>query len=327
MMFIKSSADEVIPEDYNDLQRQYGTLIYKTLLKANKVDRNFEDLLGYVWMKLLEARLLDRFKEHVQRQIPKVLTALQVCDFFGISWSQWIVAMGAYHKGVPSKYRWDGKIIARKKGRWMPTPINLAEFKAQGLAGYASKDALFDLEDIVKLSLDEKRLKNGNIRGAFLIMGREVRDGVIVGGERPEGYLKFPEVKTTRTQFKNYLLRAVMNHYANFCRTQNRKHKERPQISTGEEAIIWENTLPDSKAVGTDNQVALKEAQKLLSETLREYLEGIQSDKEIEEYELEIFTSLGDGTSLMRALRNSDLPPKICKSIFETVRPRVNEFR
>jgi hypothetical protein len=84
-----SSSGSVVPRDYNELHSQYGALILRLLKKYNKVERNFEDLHSYVWMKILEAKLLDRFKAKIEKQRPKVLTAIEVCDVLGVSWLQW----------------------------------------------------------------------------------------------------------------------------------------------------------------------------------------------------------------------------------------------
>lgn len=324
-----SSFGGLVPENYEELQRQYGALIYKLLWKYNKIERNLEDLHSYVWMKILEARLLNRFEERVQDQVPKVLTAVEACDFLGISWEQWIAAMWGYHKGHSKKNK-DGsrKRGRRKRGHWMPIPINIAEFQVMGVTGFAAKTALFAFEDIIQLTLD-RRTKNGGIRKTFRVMGRDVRDGIVAGESRPEGFLKFPEVRVTKLQFQNYLVMAVLNHYANFCRTQERRHKERPYTPPAymrdEDSPHWESTLPDKKP-SVDTMIALSEARQMLSETLHECLDGVESCKPIEEHENEVFTSLENGASLMQALRKAELPPKVCKSVLETVRPLAREF-
>jgi len=324
-----SSDSPIIPKDYEELHRQYGPLVKNLLLKHNKVERNFEDLHSYVWVKILEAQVLTRFMEKVQSQTPKVMTAVEACDFLGVSWSQWVFAMMGYHKGHSRRNK-DGsrKRGRRKKSHWMPTPINLAAFEAQGLLGYTAKTALFAFEDIIQLTL-ESRTKGGKIKRAFRSMGRDVRDGVVVGESRPEGYLKFPPVKVTRTQFQNYLTLAVLNHFANFCRTQSRRHKERPQTPPAylrdEPSPAWESTLPD-KSTTVDTMIALDEARQMLSETLHECMDGVQTCKPIEEHESEVFTSLENGASLMQALRRSELPPKVRKSVLETVRPLIREY-
>jgi len=322
-MMLDTSFLEVVPKNYEELQRQYGKLIHNVLLKTNKVERNKEDIHSYVWMKLIEARLLERFEDYAKCQVPKVLTAFGVCDLLGISWGQWITAMWAYHKGVPCKRRYKRGRIPRKRGCWMPTPINTAEFQAKGLVGYSAKTALFAFSDVIQLSLEERHFKNGNVHKPFLRIGRAIQDGIVIGEDRPEGHLKFPPVKVTKGMFINYLVMAVLNHYANYCRTENRRHKERPYIPPTfmeDEAQAWENSIPDQKAdAGT--RIALSEAREILSTTLRKALNGVESCKPIEEHETEIFISLENGASLMRALRDTELPPKVCQYVFDSMRP------
>jgi hypothetical protein len=322
-MMLDSSFSEVVPKNYNELHERYGKLIHIVLTKKNKVERNMEDLHSYIWMKILEAKLLERFEDYVRCQVPKVLTALEACELLGVSWGQWATAMWAYHKGVPRKRQGKRGRIPRKKGRWMPTPINVAEFQARGLAGYSAKTALFAFSDIIQLSLDERQFKNGSVRKPFLLIGRNIQNGTVIGRDRPEGYLKFPVVRVTKSMFRNYLIMAVLNHYANFCRTEDRRHKERPYIPppfVEDEAQAWETNLPDKKA-DASTMIALSEARKILSTTIRKALSGVESCKPIEEHETEVFASLENGASLMRALRDTALPPKICQCVVDTMRP------
>jgi hypothetical protein len=325
------SEGSVIPKNYNELQKQYGALIYKLLFKYNKVERNMEDLHSYVWVKLLEANLLDRFNDYVLRQTPKVLSALECCDLLGVSWGQWITAMWSYHKGDPLTYDKNGAILSRRQGRWMPTPINLAEFQARGLAGYSAKSALFAFSDIIQLSLDEKRFKSGKLRGAFRLMGREVDPlGQVLGDDRPEGLIKLPDIHVTKAQFRNYLTMAVLNHYANFCRTAERRHKERPYTPPAylseDDAPSWEATLPDLQSSDADTVLALSEARQMLSTTLHECLDGIVSCKPVAEHESEVFSMLENGSTLMQALRDTNLPPKVRNAVLDTIRPLAVGF-
>jgi len=326
----KPSEGSVVPKNYVELQKQYGPLITKLLLKYNKVERNKEDLHGYVWMKLLEASLLERFDDYCLRQTPKVLSALECCVFLGVSWGQWITAMGSYHIGEARGVDQRGA-VRRRQGRHMPTPINLAEFQARGLSGYSAKSALFAFDDIVRLSIDEVRLNNGKIRPPFRVMGRDINaEGEVVGESRPEGIIKFPSVHVTKSQFRNYLTMAVLNHYANFCRTAERRHKERPVLLPDflrdDDAPCWEATLPDHRITGADTALALLEARQMLSDTIHECMDGISSCKPVEEHESEVFLMLENGSSLMQALRDTNLPPKVRTAVLDTIRPLAAEF-
>jgi len=274
-----------------------------------------------IWLKLVEANLLQKFEDHIQKQVPQVLTAVEACDVLGVSWNQWVTAMWGYHKGYPIKKQ--GQIVGRRQSRWMPTPINLAA------VGYTSKVALFDFEDIIRLSTDQKRCANGTIKNAFRVIGREVRAGVVLGGERPEGAAKLPEATTTQAQFRNYLTMAVLNHYANYCRTQFRRHKEKPHKVPAymeDDAPSWEATLPDTASADADTLVALSEAKQMLSHTLFECLDGVPTCKPVSEHEIEMFEQLEKGASLMQALESLNIPHKVKTAILNTVRPRAPEF-
>lgn len=298
----------VVPKNYEELQRHYGDHVRNLLNRYNKVERNLEDLHGYIWVKILEAKLLERFQDYVSRQVPRVITGLQATDLLGISWKQWIAAQRGYHqKGVG----------------WMPTPINDLEFKASGVDGWASKEALYSLVDVFQLTIE--RHIGHSFRLPFRIMGRHVKDGEIVGGERPEGYLKIPELRVTGSQFRNYLTMAVLNHYANFCRTLDRRHKERPPVQRAgrEDAPIWESTLVDSSQASPETRAALNEARQIITSALQQHSKDPQVTESVEDV---IFSRLSDGSSLLQALKEAQIPPRVRKAVVRALRPYVKSL-
>ena len=310
----------VYPQTYDELVRDYGNLIYSLLLRHNKVEQNLEDLHSYVWMKLLEAQLLARFEEHVQKQHPKVLTALKACDVLGVSWLQWSSAMSAFHKGIAHQGS-SGRIICFKVGHWMPTPINLLEFQESEVPGYLHQEALYSYLDVMHLA---------HLDRTFEVVGQKIQDGMVVAPDRPEGRVKKTPIKVTKNQFKNYLIMSVLNHYANFCRTKVRRHKERPvnQPSYGEEDApqVWEATLPDVQTADTELQLTLVQACSLLSDTIQECVRKSELSESVEFYEEKVFTSLSTGSSIMQALKNAGLPAKAQKAILKAVRPKVAHY-
>lgn len=317
----KSSEGFSVPRTYNELQQQYGSHIHKLLYRFNKVDRNFEDLHNTIWLKLMEAKLLERFEEHIARQVPKVLNAIEACDLLGISWQQWRAAMHTYHRGLPSLRDEDGDVIARKRGRWMPTPINAEEFRAKGVEGYASKSALFSFLDVIQLTLEER--VNGVVRRPFRVMGRKIdQDGNVVSDTRPEGEIKIPEVKVTPSQFRNYLSMAVLNHYANFCRTVKRRHKERPHTPSvhQEDPVSWEASLQDDKVVPADTILELNEARGILQETIEECMDGTVTCVPLAEQGAEVLRRLQEGQNLTQALKGTNIPNGVRDAVLETLR-------
>ncbi len=327
-MTLQTSDGTLLPKTYPELYKQYGPFVHNFLKQRNKIERNQEDLEQYIWLKIVDAQLLQRFWDNAQRQMPKVLTALEACMLLGVSWNQWVAAMHTAHRGV-QKYNAKGKKAGRKKGlRWMPTPINLLEFEAQGVLGYTSKKALFDFDDIIHLSYYAERDKKGVIRKAFRKMGRDVdANGKVIAETRPEGFAKLPEVKVTKSQFKHYLQMAIGNHFANFCRTAERRHKERPVTPPPhqEDAPSWESTLEDTISAGSDSMVALTDVKQLLSNTIYECLDG-NSCRPVSEVETEVFRMIEDGASLMQALGKAGVSAKARSAILDTIRPLAMEL-
>lgn len=315
-MTLSSLSDSfVAPRDYKELHQQYGKLIAKLLLKHNRIERNAEDLHGYVWVKLLEAQLLERFERYVQRQKPRVLSALEACDLLGVPWPQWLLAMSRFHVGTPHIAP-SGQVLVFRVGPWMPTPINMGEFP---FCGHLQPNALFAYTDIIHLSVSE----------VLPTVGQDVQGGILVDLTRSERF-KIPGVRVTKAQFKNYLTMAVLNHFANYCRTEDRRHKERPVIPSvhqDEDSPSWEASLPDTKSTDSNTLLSLSEARKMLSSTLHECADGFDLCLPVEEHENKLFELLEDGLSLFQALKQSDLPPRVCRSVLNTVRrPLSDEY-
>jgi len=295
----------VVPCSYAELQKLYGLHIKKLLMRCNTVGSNFEDLHSYVWVKIMEARLLDRFEDHVSRQTPKVITAIEACDLLGVSWQDWVQTLRAYHTG--------------KRKLWMPTPVNEAEFRLQGVSWFTAKNATFSYDEIIHLTHGEHI--RGKLRWAFNHWGRDVQNGIVIGESRPGYLFKIPELRATKSQFKNYLSTAVLNHYANFCRTLKRRHQERTQIPRGFDGdpTLWEDTLEEVKEAPSDVKVALSEARALLSEAIQSCLTefGIPV---VGDEEGKIIAQLQDGASLPHALKCSGLPARVRRSVLKSIR-------
>lgn len=317
-MALGTSEVSVVPKNYGELFSQYGDHIRNQLKRANRVERNYEDLVGYVNLRLIEAKLLDKFREKLDRMRPKVIDALAVCDILGVPWTTWLAAMSAYHTGAPIEGSC-GVVIGYRVGHWMPTPINIAAFEAQGLPGHLEKNALFSFKDVLHLA---------ELDGGLGFLGQDVQRGVPLAPCR-EVKIKIPEVKATRSMFKNYLAMAVGNHFSNFCRTEDRRHKERtviPSPHAEDDAPSWEAGLTDSKVADSDTMVALAEAKAMLADILIQCSDGVDLCKPVEQHTGEVFEMLEGGESIMQALRKSDLPPKVCKSVLRTVRPLFPDF-
>lgn len=315
----KPKADTpIIPRNYEELQQQYGDLIRSLLLKRNKVERNLEDLHSYVWVRLLEAKLLDKFQLHVQKQRPRVLSAIQACDMLGVTWTQWMAAMSAFHAGTPCYH--DGHPLVFRIGGWMPTPINRAEFEISGVVCHLEPTALFAYQDIEHLA---------SIDTFGDLLGQDVQDGILCATRR-EVKILYPEVKVTKSKFRNYLTMSVLNHFANFCRTQTRRHKERPQPPVAyheeETATVWEATLEDTTSVDADTMIALSEAREMLADTLFEHLDEDVMCQPVEEFSDSIFSMVENGSTILQALKTAAVPPKARKAILNRIRSHGKTF-
>lgn len=282
----------IAPKNSKELQVRYGDFIANVIKAHNKVNNYFEDIYQYVWVKLLEVDFLDHFRNFANRQIPNKLTGIAACDFLGVAWDDWYQAMV-------------------DDVEWMPVSVNSEP--------RTSKLAEFVFTDIIQLTL---------IENCFPV-GRDVRNGEVFGEDRPEGFLKFPGSNGNPGMFKHYLERSVVNHYRNYCRTHSRRHRERPvkiSSNTGSpQNCFLENSLPDLKRIDAESSASFNEVRELLCETIAE---GFGGDYfESLEHQVEIFDSLESGESLIRALKNSSLPPKIRRYVLSTIRPLAENFK
>jgi DNA-directed RNA polymerase specialized sigma24 family protein len=305
---IEACWPEDIPRNYKEMEKQYGGFVAATLRKYNKVNRNFSELLAHIWMRLIHVDVIGKFMASVAEKMPRTMTATEACHLLGVTFGQWRTKMWAYHVGDPVIR--NGRMVCRKQGGWMPTPINAEIFlkKTNGKSnGYSSKNAIFASEDIMKLASDEHELKNGGVRGPFA----------------KQGPLNLPQLKATKGHFQAYLARTIHSNFANWCRTDERKYsKDRPMFlrtdEEGEESN-WEANLADPRSSGQETTAMVSEACKRLSTTLYSAMEGVPSCKPVEEHETEMFELLEDGYTLPEVVRKMDIPEKAKKAILRSV--------
>lgn len=130
------SWPEGLPKNYDELARQYGDHIAQQVARHNKVAWNLEDLLQTIWLKLIESQVLEKFVARASSDLPPTMTALEACDYLGVSFDYWkknvmYVAMKKDEQGD-------------ERYSWMPKPIEGSAY---------SKKALFLTDEI--LVLDE----------------------------------------------------------------------------------------------------------------------------------------------------------------------------
>lgn len=214
---------EGLPRDNNELFRQYHKVVFNYIRNLNKVERNLEDIAQEIWKKLLESRVLDKFVESSRRRLPPTMIANDAAAYLGVSWSQWQNAMwtGARQEGMRKKA--NGRLQKRNRV-WMPAPMEGTIY---------SRKAVFLTEDIVALG-------NGNF----------------FKKRKPESERVQPPGVLSAKGFKSYLMRAVHNHFANWCRTKSRRHKEHT-VAPMEDGTTWEAGLEDRMPVDSADLVDL----------------------------------------------------------------------
>lgn len=308
------AQDDVIPCDYTELWRDYAKFVANLLRKYNKVGRNHEEVLSHNWEKLVQSRMLEKYRAFVTEKMPKTMTAVEACSFLGISFGQWRTAMWAFHMGDPI-YNKDKIEVRRRRGHWMPTPLNAEAFLAKSGGksnGYSAKTAILDTDDLILLTVNEKLMKNGSVRGPFF----------------KQGPLNVPGIKVTKGHFSSYLAKCVHNNFMNWLRTKARKHQERPHDTFaefrgyGDNPVAWEATIEDPHGARQEARTACSEALRKLSESLHQSMEGVPSCKPVAEHETEMFDLLEQGIPLQDVMRKLDLPDRVRRAVLNSIKDR-----
>lgn len=318
-----------IPQNYEELHRMFAPFIAATLRRHNTVRHNFEELYSYIWAKQVEKDVISLFMEYVREKMPQRMTAVQACAFLGITWGQWEQKQWAYHTGDPIKSRHDpDRIIGRRRGGWMPTPLNSDDFRlkleaknarliARGevpkpippCPGNQSKKALYEVDDIITLATMERQLNNGSVVGAF----------------SKQGPMVHPQMKVTKAHFQSYLARSIYTDWANWCRTYKRKwEKDRPRYereTDDPDAPTWEQSLVDPRGARQETQTVVTEACERLSRTLHESMRGVdpRKCKPVEQTEMEMFELLECGVPLPDVVKRLSVPKRVRQNILKSI--------
>jgi len=129
----------------------------------------------------------------------------------------------------------------RDKGWWVPLPIK----------GYYTKpDALYKTEEIIKLR------ESGVFQTCLSDTLPELPGGACVA---------------TRGRFESYLTTCIHNHFANFCRTRERRDQD-VYLAPREDGSAWESHLHDCDGVAPDEVADLSRALNKLGDTGRDVL-------------------------------------------------------
>ena len=131
-------ATAIIPTDYDELVVTYQPFIAAEIRRANTVTTNFEDALQDVLVRLMEARVIERFHDRSVDH-PPTMTGAEAAAFIGVSFHTFSVRLYGYHRG----HSRPGKGLVREKTP-LPSPLT-------GLI--SSMTATYRGEDIVNMSL------------------------------------------------------------------------------------------------------------------------------------------------------------------------------
>lgn len=124
--------DDYVPNDNNDLVKQYDKFVALLVRRYNRVDSNFKDLLQHVWMKLIEVKVIEKYLKS-GGSLPKKLTAVQACAYLQMSWGQFKVSVWRH---VFGDYRKLGAIKADA------TTLTSVLDRDQGICALCGKDCL-----------------------------------------------------------------------------------------------------------------------------------------------------------------------------------------
>lgn len=276
---------EGLPRTYDELAAKYGDYIVKRVRKYNQVDRNFEDLFQSIWMKLIESNLLNKFAARAASTLPPTMTAEEACSYLGITFEAWQAAVRpstrmpvpiggiSFRRGAVVRTediaRFDKSGYIRK--RHYPQCCDAEYFGETMTAEEACAFWGVNFSFWKNLMTAARKEARGNFRLSKLVSGKlsspkarvltkdvEALDASGVLGVRTESRRR-PE--PTARGFKTYLGNAIHNHFANFCRTQNRRNKDEvlaPQTiiiastsgyyyaGKSEEGTAWEGALVEA---------------------------------------------------------------------------------
>jgi DNA-directed RNA polymerase specialized sigma24 family protein len=194
----------VIPADYEILVRDFSPFVAKVVQRYNNVPRHAQDILQDVWMHLVASDVLAKFQKSLVKGQP-TMTGAQAAAYCDVSFHTFSVPFYVMYR-------------SRKRGSWFPTPIE---------GGYSSQKAVWSTLDIIKLR-DMNR---------FRADSRLNPDQPLP--EPPVG-----PVVVTRGRFEAYLTTCIHNHFANFCRTRERRDQD-VYLAPREDGIAWESGIVD----------------------------------------------------------------------------------
>ena len=229
-----------VPQNNDEMIKTYGKVIMAEIYRRNVVKGNAADHFQEVVLKLISAKVLEKFVARVlsttYEDKPETMTTAEVCTLLGITFSAWRHHQYRYLKNfverlsgqLPEGRTSDDKGTFYVDGKpfywvaWMPQPISGSAYTEQAI--YKTSD-VFDVHERPYFK-----------KATFQVDA-------------------WPKRSVEPHHFQAYLLHAVRNHFYNACRTIHRKHKDRPgdcfsnfNNADGEYNTAWEEGLKDDTA-------------------------------------------------------------------------------
>lgn len=209
---------------YGLFYEQYQELVAKLLQRHNKFSNNFEDLVARIWLDFAGSThgpgLIDKFFAQAQEsapELPELMSAVEVAATLNIPWNMWRTA-------------WEQRNTRAPQGMGCSTP-DVPEFPSPVEGTYQERTSMYRRADIVEW-YDEYEC---------------VRHMLAVPPKEGQWVWQVPAPRATKKHFIHYLKRAVQHRFANFCRTEERRHKERvwdsfpDQVSSVDNPASWED--------------------------------------------------------------------------------------
>jgi hypothetical protein len=321
---IKEDWPKGIPHNNTELYRDYAAFVASSLRKHNKVTRNFDELLSYIWKRLIEKDILSLFFESINDKFPRHLNTTQVCTYLGVSRSQWLNQMRKYHRGTPVRAGNEFNprfIVCQIQGAWMPTPYNIDELrevvrekierraKGKPIGRLKHVEPIFDINDVQSLTVDEVLGKDGRIR-------------CMTFRKRAPQSLESLHIKPTKAHFISYLSKSIYSDFLNWCRTYRRKWAQDQPMAfreDNEEDREWEANLEDPFGMRQEAKTMAQQAITRISEVLHKKMRRGPSGQPIQQTEMRLFELLKQGVLMPDALHRIKIPEYVRREVLRSI--------
>lgn len=127
-------ATAVIPKNYDELVRHYAAFIANEIRRANTVTTNFEDAYQDVLMRLIQARVIERFHERSVDH-PPTMTGVEAAAFLGVTFNAFRARLRFFHQGQARKGR--DRYVGPN-----PMPLPIQGTICQKMAVYRGEDII-----------------------------------------------------------------------------------------------------------------------------------------------------------------------------------------